>query len=327
MNFTDNEMCTILLSSYIGMDENTETRPLSLGEWHKFVDVLIKNKLEPSIAYSKEISILKEFGYDDFFLERIKKLVGRGASVAFELEEYEKKGIHALTFLDKKYPIMLRRQLKQKMPPVIFYSGDISLVNNLGIGVVGSRNVTANGIEFTSQLVRKAVEERLVIFSGGAKGVDITSQTVALNYGGAVVAYIADSLVSRIKKREISKNIEDGKLLLISDLKPDVGFSAGRAMNRNKYIYASALGTFVVESDAHKGGTWAGATEAMKNNWGKVLVWNNDMEGNRKLIEQGGIAYEWNDEKLLDVISKQQESLGEEEYKQISLMDLMENVN
>ena len=209
------------------------------------------------------------------------------------------------------------------MPPVLYYAGDISLLNKVGIGVVGSRNITIDGVEFTNKLVKKAVDERLVIFSGGAKGVDMTSQTVALNSGGAVVAYIADSLMSRIKKRDISQSVSNGKLVLVSDLKPDVGFSAGRAMNRNKFIYASAVGTFVVESDYNKGGTWKGATEAMKKEWGKVFVWNNDIEGNQKLIEQGGVSYELNDEKLVNVIAKQQETSKKVEYKQISLVDML----
>lgn len=62
--------------------------------------------------------------------------------------------------------------------------------------------------------------------------------------------------------------------------------SLARAMNRNKYIYASSYGTFVVESEYNKGGTWSGAAEAVKNKWGKVFV--NDLEGNKKLIELGG---------------------------------------
>ena len=70
-----------------------------------------------------------------------------------------------------------------------------------------------------------------------------------------MVAYIADSLTDKIKKKDIAKYVAEGKLLLISDLKPNVGFSAGRAMNRNKFIYASAIGTFVVESDYNKGRT------------------------------------------------------------------------
>ena len=146
----------------------------------------------------------------------------------------------------------------------------------------------------------------------------MTSKNAAINNGGAVVAYIADSLLSKIKKKDISKSIAEGKLLLISDLKPDVGFSAGRAMNRNKYIYASSMGTFVVESDYNKGGTWAGATEAIKNKWGNVFVWNNNIDGNQKLIEQGGASYELDSQKLVDIINNQQEQNKEVEFKQMS---------
>jgi predicted Rossmann fold nucleotide-binding protein DprA/Smf involved in DNA uptake len=200
MKYTDNQMCTILLSSYIGMKEQTDVKPLSLGEWHKFVDVLVKNNLEPSIVYGSKVSTLTEIGYDAIFVERLKKLADRGAGVAFELDEFEKKGIHVITYLEKEYPTMLRHVLKNKMPPVLFYAGDISLSNKMGIGVVGSRNISVNGLDFTEKLVRQAVDERLIIYSGGAKGVDTISQTVALNCGGAVTAYIADSLSARIKK-------------------------------------------------------------------------------------------------------------------------------
>lgn len=327
MKYTDNEMCTILLSSYIGLSEESEIKPLTLGEWNKFVDILVENKLEPSIAYKDEIITLKNFGYDDIFIERIKSLVGRGAKVAFELEEYEKKGINVITFLDKNYPKLLRRELKNKKPPVLFYAGDILLSNKVGIGIVGARNVTGDGVQFTTDIVKKAVNEKMVIYSGGAKGVDVTAQTVALNNGGAVIAYIADSLASKIKKKDITQYVADGRLLLVSDLKPDVGFSVGRAMNRNKFIYASAMGTFVVESDYNKGGTWTGAMEAIKNKWGKVFVWDNSLTGNKKLIEAGGRAYNISEEKLMEIIMKQgskpEINSDNEEYRQMTIMDVI----
>lgn len=327
MKYTDNEMCTILLSSYIGLSEESEIKPLTLGEWNKFVDILVENKLEPSIAYKDEIITLKNFGYDDIFIERIKSLAGRGAKVAFELEEYEKKGINVITFLDKNYPKLLRRELKNKKPPVLFYAGDILLSNKVGIGIVGARNVTGEGVQFTSDIVEKAVNEKMVIYSGGAKGVDVTAQTVALNNGGAVIAYIADSLASKIKKKDITQYVADGRLLLVSDLKPDVGFSVGRAMNRNKFIYASAMGTFVVESDYNKGGTWTGAMEAIKNKWGKVFVWDNSLTGNKKLIEAGGRAYNISEEKLMEIIMKQgskpEINSDNEEYRQMTIMDVI----
>ena len=45
MKYTDNEMCTILLSSYIGIKEDSDMKPLTLGEWHKLVDGLVASKL------------------------------------------------------------------------------------------------------------------------------------------------------------------------------------------------------------------------------------------------------------------------------------------
>lgn len=320
MKYTDNEMSVILLCSYIGVSKDLNVKPLSLGEWNKFFDLILKAKLEPRIVFNSDGLDLKNMGYDQQFIERVNKLVDRGAAVSFELQEYEKKGINVVTEINKDYPIMLKRQLKKKKPPILFYSGDLSLAKKVGIGVVGSRNISTEGFNFTKDLVEKASKENLIIYSGGAKGVDTTSETVALNTGGAVVSYIADSLVSKIKKPAVASNIANGAMLLLSDQKPDAGFSAGRAMNRNKYIYASAYGTFVVESDYNKGGTWSGATDAIKNKWGRVFVHENSLEGNKKLIELGGISYKITDTKLLDIITAiQKEDTDKISYEQMDI--------
>lgn len=155
-------------------------------------------------------------------------LVSRGANLAFELEELDKRGIQVITQFDADYPILLRRRLKKKMPPVLYYAGNISLAKKIGIAVVGSRNVDSDGMEFTRKLVEKASKEKLIIYSGGAKGVDTISESTAIQSGSAVVSFIADSLSSRIKKKQIIADIVSGNLLLVSDVKPDAGFSSAR---------------------------------------------------------------------------------------------------
>lgn len=113
------------------------------------------------------------------------------------------------------------------------------------------------------------------------------------------------------------------KQLLLSDIKPDVGFSAARAMNRNKYIYTSSYGTFVVASDYNKGGTWSGAVEAMKNEWTKVLVWDQrEYEGNRKLIEKGAVPYQLLEASILDLITKKEET-----FQQVDLYSYTNEVS
>lgn len=318
MKFSDNAMSAILLCSYIGINKDDIIKPFTMGEWNQFLDKTIDMKLEPSVVLSKDLEMLTQLKYNSNEIERIKKLVSRGGAVAFEIDDMLNKGIEVITLFDADYPVLLKRKLKRKAPPILFYAGDIDLANKIGVAVVGSRDVDQAGIEFTRELVSRAAEEKLVIYSGGAKGVDTISEITAIENGSAVVSFIADSLTAKIKRKEVLKNILQQKLLLISDVKPDAGFSVARAMNRNKYIYAAAYGAFVISSDYNKGGTWAGAIENIKNNWTKEFVWNHkEYSGNLKLIEKGAIPYELSDVKIYDLITKR-----ENNYDQINIFNL-----
>lgn len=318
MRFSDNAMSAILLCSYIGIRKDDVLKPFSQGEWSAFLDKIIEKNLEPGMVLNRNPELLRELNYSGNDIERVNKLVSRGGAVAFEIEELSSKGIEVITLFDADYPILLKRKLKRKTPPVLFYAGDITLAKKIGIAVVGSRNVDSEGIEFTKELVKKAAEERLIIYSGGAKGVDSISESTAINNGSAVVSFIADSLSAKIKKKEILDSIIQGKLLLLSDVKPDAGFSVARAMNRNKYVYAAAYGAFVVSSDYNKGGTWAGAIENIKNEWTKEFAWNHkEYIGNLKLIEKGAIPYELNEEIIYDVITKKETT-----YDQLDIFNM-----
>jgi predicted Rossmann fold nucleotide-binding protein DprA/Smf involved in DNA uptake len=88
--------------------------------------------------------------------------------------------------------------------------------------------------------------------------------------------------------------IGDGRLCLCTPYKPTAGFSVPNAMGRNKLIYALSQATFVVAADLEKGGTWAGAVEALKAGTTPVLVWTGEDAGagNSTLVDRGatGIA-------------------------------------
>ncbi len=49
--------------------------------------------------------------------------------------------------------------------------------------------------------------------------------------------------------------------------------------------------TFVVASEHERGGTWAGATEALKKDYGTVVVWTGPGagSGNEPLVDLGAI--------------------------------------
>lgn len=117
----------------------------------------------------------------------------------------------------------------------------------------------------------------------------MVSGTEALLCDAFSVEYLSDSLLKKLKNSDVIKNIQKGALLLLSVAKPDAGFHTGMAMMRNRYIYAQSSGTVVVRSDLNKGGTWAGASENLKNSWSPTLCWNHPYPGNQALIEKGAI--------------------------------------
>ena len=315
MKFSDNSMSAVLLCSYMGINNDDAYKPLTLKEWNELLDSVLEHGQQPSVVMDPSQSFLLETDCSQAYIERIKRLMSRAGTVAFQLDELEGKGIDIVTQFDADYPVLMKRRLKKKTPPVLFYSGDIGLAKKIGIGVAGSRNVDAEGVEFARKLVEKAAAERLVVYSGGAKGVDSIAEKAAVESGSAAISFVADSLISKIRKKEILDAIVNRKCLLLSDVRPDVGFSAARAMNRNRYIYASSYGTFVVASDYNKGGTWAGATEAMKNEWTKVLVWNHGgYEGNRRLIEKGAVPYELSEAPVFELLTRK-----EEKFQQVDL--------
>ena len=103
------------------------------------------------------------------------------------------------------------------------------------------------------------------------------------------MAFIADSMIQRIKKKEIREKIISGDLLILSAVNPKSRFTIYSAMERNKYIYALSRYAIVISSDLNKGGTWTGATENIKNQWVPLFVRKEDNipEGNKELLKIG----------------------------------------
>jgi predicted Rossmann fold nucleotide-binding protein DprA/Smf involved in DNA uptake len=115
----------------------------------------------------------------------------------------------------------------------------------------------------------------------------------SLEARGAAVCLLADSLIRSVRQERTRNALDRGDLCLATPYSPDAGFSVGAAMGRNRLIYTLPDYAIIVASDLEKGGTWAGATEALKAGWIPLFVLDHPAmpAGNRALLEKGGIAF------------------------------------
>ncbi len=118
-----------------------------------------------------------------------------------------------------------------------------------------------------------------VLFAAGAPGVDKLAMAAAYRAGGRVIGYLGEPLQQRIKAPGTRRVIAEGAVCLATQFKPDADSSARSALARNKLIYATARTTLAVATEEGKGGTWDGATEAIRHGYGHVSVWRGQGEG------------------------------------------------
>lgn len=306
----------LTLCSHVCVGEGV--RPLEPKEYSELAKKLGNIGKSPKDLFdftAQDFEQLLELPPDD--IDRVKRLLDRNASLAFDLGQYSIMGIETVTRADTEYPQKLKKKLGNACPPIFYYAGDLSLLDRKYIGYVGARTVTVKDIDFTKNAVRKTTSLGYGVVSGGAKGIDTVSGTEALLNGSFTVEFLSDSLMKKLKSSDTVRNIQNGNLLLLSVSKPDAGFNVGFAMMRNRYIYAQSEATVIVRSDLNKGGTWTGATENLKNNWCSTLCWEHDYPGNKALIEKGAvpIPIDWD-----GIIPKKQQTV--EEYEQTSIFDL-----
>lgn len=296
MRLSDRDLCAVLLGSSLALSGEEQGRPLTARRFSQLLDAL-KNaggRPEDLLSDTDAENLLQALGLDSEDRTGIGSLLSRKDSALKELEDLGKRGIHVMTLFDPEYPRMLRRKLKKtQLPPLFYYAGDPKLANMVGIGVTGSRRLDDAGRRFTERLAEKAAEEKLVIFSGGARGTDRTAEMTAACTGGAYVSYLAEPLLKQIRKQDISQDAACGKGLFLSDEAPDEPFTAGHALCRNKYIYASGMAAIAVEADLQRGGTWDGALYSIVHGLTRTFIWDNkDFPGNQELIRRGGIPYD-----------------------------------
>lgn len=164
----------------------------------------------------------------------------------------ERKGYGAISSHDPEYPETLRNIYSY--PPILYYKGDIGLLKTRCLGVVGTREPSRYGRDYTQKFVEVLSKCSLTIVSGMARGVDGIAHTTALNNGGKTIAVLGTGIDTIFPKEhvELYKRIcEEG--LVITEFLPGTPALAYNFPVRNRIISGLSEGVLVTEAGEKSG--------------------------------------------------------------------------
>ncbi len=170
-----------------------------------------------------------------------------------ELLFIEDENISYTTFEDKSYPERLKHCADG--PIILFQSGTIDLQNKKLINIVGTRQTTPYGIDFTKKLISDLAPLNPVIVSGFAYGVDIVAHQAAVQNSLQTVGVLAHGLnqiYPKSHKKYVSQMEQNGGFMteFWSTSNPE----RENFIKRNRIVAGMCEATIVIES-AEKGGS------------------------------------------------------------------------
>jgi len=203
-------------------------------------------------------------------------------------EDLLSQGVTAVLRETSEYPRLLDQV--SNAPPVLFCSGQLSLLSAHSIGMCGSRRVSDEGLRAATICGSVAAGQDLVSVSGYARGVDMATHISALESGGTTIIVLPEGINHFRVKREIASVWDPSRVLVVSQFAPTQTWCAGGAMTRNSVIIGLSLALVVVEA-GERGGTLAAGQRALELGRRVIALQFSDMSpGNAVLVGSGAIA-------------------------------------
>ena len=205
--------------------------------------------------HAEQSSWNSEFDLTDSEIQLFKEASSELSNYAFMVEDLLEQGYHILPITSKEYSPTLKKNLgRSYAPPVIYTKGNLEILKEKSIAIVGSRKANENALTFTDTIAKKASQEYKVIVSGFAKGVDKQALDSAIKYKGQSIIVLPQG-ISTFKSgfKKYYKQIIKGDVLVLSVFYPKAPWSVQLAMARNPIIYGLASEIYVAES-SDKGG-------------------------------------------------------------------------
>ncbi len=172
-----------------------------------------------------------------------------------EMEYCEQNKITPIASTDESYPPLLREV--NDYPHVIYVRGDIAILKNRAVSIVGTRKITPYGQRACDIIVKEIAEcvPNAVIVSGLAFGVDSAAHRAALQYRIPTIAVLPSPLhsITPAQHTRLAEDIIAAGGAIITELHSKIQHKGRFYISRNRIIAAYSGATIIVESPTSGG--------------------------------------------------------------------------
>ena len=225
--------------------------------------------LTPGLAARFSARLLKEFGSpDEVFRAPLRRLEacnlpGQVAQAVFKKQSFSRAEkelaltrridrCRLLNWTEPEYPQTL---LQIYDPPVLLYvRGDVQILSQPSIGVVGTRRPTLYGTQIAERLGRELAARGLAIVSGLARGIDALSHQGAMAVNGRAIGVLGtgiDVCYPKENRKLYEKVLERGAI--ISEFPLGTHPAPENFPVRNRIVAGLPLGVVIVEGAQYSG--------------------------------------------------------------------------
>lgn len=266
----------LLLSSHLG---DPDRRPLSVAQLRTLAERMRQFPVEQIDRELEQQDFLR-LGYGREMASRMLHLLSEEERLDWFVQKAQRCGCVPVTRVTARYPALLRKRLGPDSPGVLWAKGNLELLEQPMVALVGSRDLLPENARFAAQVGKQAALQGYVLVSGNARGADRVAQQACLAAGGNVISIVADELCKQPNRTNTLYLSEDGF---------EDPFSSQRALSRNRCIHAMGILTFVAQTGLKKGGTWDGTVKNLRHGWSSVYGFADGSEGMRLLEDQGAV--------------------------------------
>ena len=259
--------------------------------------LLIERFRSPQAIFRASPSELEDAG----LLGGVARSIASGCSfedAALQQQKLRQTGTTLVTIGDAAYPQPLRDIFDP--PAVLFARGNIELLQDLMIGVVGTRRPTPYGMAAAERLSADLAQAGLSIVSGMARGIDTAAHRAALSVNGRTIAVLGCGVdvVYPSENRRLAAEIV-AKGLIVSEFPLGAVAFPQNFPIRNRIISGMSAGLLVVEGAQYSGSAITAKLAldqgrevfAVPGNITSKMSW-----GPNLLIKQGAkLVQDWND--------------------------------